>query len=111
MKIRIVAVLVMSASFLAAFAAEPGPKSGIDRSTFDTAVRPQDDLYRNVNGKWLRDSQIPADRPENGAFFELRDRSESQLRAIIEDANKPKDSADVRKIDDLYASFMDEARR
>jgi predicted metalloendopeptidase len=33
----------------------------IDFSAFDDAVRAQDDLFRHVNGRWLADTQIPAD--------------------------------------------------
>lgn len=86
-------------------------RSGIDLSHVDHAVRPQDDLYRHVNGTWLASAQIPADRPVDGAFHHLRDLSESRLRAIIEKAaaaDAPEGSVE-RKIGDLYASFMDEA--
>ena len=93
----------MLAGLLTTFAAEPTRKSGIDKSNFDPEVRPQDDLYRSVNGTWLKDATIPADRPADGAFFELRDRSDKQVRAIIEDAAKTKDNADAQKISDLYA--------
>ena len=58
-------------------------------------------------------TEIPADRSAYGSFFALRDKSEANLRAIIEKAAaSPDDSAgsDARKIGDLYASFMDEAR-
>ncbi len=114
MKTRVLAVVAPGAALftalLAAVAASPALKSGIDKGTFDPAVRPQDDLFRSVNGKWLRESVIPADRPATGAFNELRDRSEERVRAIIEDAAKHPDDADSRNISDLYASFMDEAR-
>jgi putative endopeptidase len=93
-----------------ASAGDPVLKSGIDKKTFDPAVRLQDDLFRSVNGKWLKEAAIPADRPANGAFYELRDRSEEHVRAIIEDAANTKDNADAQKISDLYASFMDPAR-
>jgi putative endopeptidase len=92
------------------FAAEPVLKSGIDKSNFDPAVRAQDDLFRNVNGKWLKEAMIPSDRPATGAFFELRERSEKQVQTIIEDAAKTKNNADAQKINDLYISFMDEAK-
>jgi putative endopeptidase len=93
------------------FAAEPSvPKSGIDKTQFDPSVRPQDDLYRSVNGKWLKEAVIPSDRPADGAFFSLRERSEKQVKTVIEDAAKTKENADAQKISDLYASFMDEAK-
>jgi putative endopeptidase len=112
MKTRTITSLAILAGFLAAFAAEPGSalKSGIDKGNFDSAVRPQDDLFLSVNGKWLKESKIPGDRPADGAFFELRDLSEKRVKGIIEDAAKMQDNADARKISNLYASFMDEAK-
>ena len=84
--------------------------SGIDTSTFDPSTKPQDDLFRHVNGKWLKEAKIPADRSSDGAFYKLRDDSERQLRALIEEAAKAGDSAkgEAKKVGDLYTSFMDE---
>jgi putative endopeptidase len=85
-------------------------RSGIDMSNVDRDVRPQDDLYRHLNGTWLRTAEIPADRPIDGGFHKLRDESEINIRRIIEEAAKnPDSSPEARKIGDLYASFMDEA--
>ena len=75
--------------------------SGLDLRYVDPTVRSQDDLYKHVNGTWIRDHEIPADRPIDGAFLALRDLSEERVRDIITDA--PVDS----KIGAFYASFMD----
>jgi putative endopeptidase len=107
---RILAAVAALASVTAVVAADPAPKSGIDKGNFDPDVRPQDDLFRHVNGKWLKGAKIPSDRPADGAFFALRDLSEARVRTIIEDAAKAKDDADARKIHDLYVAFMDEAQ-
>ena len=87
------------------------PISGIDLSTFDHTVRPQDDLYQHVNGAWLKTTEIPDDRPLEGTFTALRDGSEIAVRDIIEEAAaKGADASGIeRKIGDLYNSFMDEA--
>lgn len=87
------------------------PISGIDLSTIDHTVRPQDDLYRHVNGAWLKATEIPDDRPLEGTFTALRDGSEMAVRDIIEEAAAKGDAASgiERKIGDLYNSFMDEA--
>jgi len=88
-------------------------RSGVDRSGFDTSVRPQDDFFRHVNGGWIARTEIPADQPIYGSFLQLRNKSESDLRAIIEAAAAKTDSPDgseARKIGVLYASFMDQAR-
>ncbi|TLM87602.1 M13 family metallopeptidase [Pseudarthrobacter sp. NamE5] len=87
------------------------PISGIDLSTIDHTVRPQDDLYQHVNGAWLKATEIPDDRPLEGTFTALRDGSEIAVRDIIEEAAAKGDAATgiERKIGDLYTSFMDEA--
>ncbi|WP_309126083.1 hypothetical protein, partial [Kocuria sp.] len=51
--------------------------SVFDLAGFDRSVRPQDDLYRHVNGSWLRRTEIPDDKPSVGAFIELRDQAEA----------------------------------
>lgn len=87
------------------------PISGIDLSTFDHTVRPQDDLYQHVNGAWLKATEIPDDRPLEGTFTALRDGSEIAVRDIIEEAAAKAGAATgiERKIGGLYSSFMDEA--
>ncbi|HJU70757.1 MAG TPA: M13-type metalloendopeptidase [Paucimonas sp.] len=86
--------------------------SGIDMKNFDSAVRAQDDFYRHVNGAWLEKTEIPADKSGWGAFYELREETLPQLRAIIEDTLKGAGTAnsEAQKISGLYASFMDEQK-
>jgi predicted metalloendopeptidase len=87
--------------------------SGIDLTYVDPAVRPQDDFYRAVNGKWLDTFPMPPDKARYGAFDKLRDDTELQLKAIIEDVAKATNAApgsETQKIRDLYNSFMDEAK-
>ena len=79
-----------------------------DFADFDPEVRVQDDLYRHVNGRWLRDTEIPADKPLTGAFVDLRDQAEIAVRDIITTLESGEPGSDEAKIADLYASFMDE---
>ena len=85
-------------------------KSGIFQGNFKAAIRPQDDMYRHVNGGWLDTSEIPSDRAADGAFYFLRDESEKNVRTIIEELAKQGGPAgsNAQKIGDLYADFMDE---
>jgi len=87
--------------------------SGIDLSYVDPAVRPQDDFYRAVNGKWLDTFEMPVDKARYGSFDKLREDTELQLKAIVEDVAKSTDAApgsEAQKIRDLYNSFMNEAK-
>ncbi|MEN4474170.1 M13 family metallopeptidase [Mycolicibacterium cosmeticum] len=90
--------------------------SGIDLTFVDAEVRPQDDLFGHVNGRWLTDYEIPADRATDGAFRTLADRAEEQVRDLITeaaesggagDAQRSSGPTDATRIGDLYASFMD----
>ena len=84
-------------------------RSGLDLSNVDAGARPQDDLFGHVNGRWLADHQMPADRATDGAFRLLADRAEEQVRDIITEAaaSKAAEGTDPQRIGDLYASFMD----
>jgi putative endopeptidase len=101
-------------SLLAADPAAPvaGATSGIDFQYIDNSVRLQDDFFRHVSGKWLDTVEIPPDRARFGAFDALRDLSEKRLHEVIESLAKGEaaNDPDAKKIADLYASFMDEAR-
>ena len=83
--------------------------SGLELSAFDRSQRPQDDLYRYVNGAWLATNAIPADRSRWGSFDRLQEEANANLRAILESA-APEGDAEAAAVRALYASFMDEAR-
>ena len=70
-----------------AVAQNPRP-SGIDFSGVDATVRPQDDLFRHVNGRWLLSTEIPADKSNYGSFTALADSARENVRAIIEESAK-----------------------
>src|SRR6478735_8900789 len=99
-----------------AAAPAPAPKpltAGVDPSGFDKTVRPQDDLYKFVNGAWLAKTEIPPDRGAYGGFYEAIDRTQERLRAIAEGVSKTANKApgsDQQKLGDFFAAFMDEAR-
>ena len=81
------------------------------REGMNPDIRPQDDLFGYVNGNWLENVEIPADRSSWGPFVQLADVAEEQVRGIIEAcADGTLVDEDARKIGDLYASFMDTER-
>jgi putative endopeptidase len=73
----------------------------------DAAVRPQDDLYRHVNGQWLATAEIPADKPGTGAFLKLRDDAEAAIRDIVTGLSGSPAGGEAWKVEQLYADFMD----
>jgi predicted metalloendopeptidase len=85
---------------------------GVDTAQMDTAVKPGDDFFRYVNGKWLATAAIPPDKARYGMFDALRDKAEVDVRALVEELGRtPAPAGTVRqKVADLYASWMDEAR-
>ena len=85
-------------------------KPGLDIASFDTNTRPQDDLFRHTNGKWLDEVEIPADQAIYGSFMILRDLSEERVREILEDAAANPKPGVSQKIGDMYASFLNEER-
>ena len=82
------------------------------RAGMDHDIRPQDDLFGHVNGRWLATEEIPSDRSSWGPFVQLADEAEEQVRVIIEElaagtaADVP-DADEATKIAALFASFMD----
>ncbi|WP_295750569.1 M13-type metalloendopeptidase [Undibacterium sp.] len=89
------------------------PSSGLELQWLDKSVRPQDDFFQFMSGKWLATVEIPADRARFGSFDQLRDLSEQRSFDIIKnlaaDSKLPVGS-NQKKIADLYNSFMDETR-
>lgn len=88
-------------------------KSGINLDALDRSTRPQDDLFRFVNGTWLDTTEIPGDRARFGTFDILREQSTVRVRDLIESAAADHDSGPrtpKRQVGDLYASFTDTER-
>ncbi|MFC4785793.1 M13 family metallopeptidase [Nocardioides sp. MAHUQ-72] len=83
------------------------------REGMNPAIRPQDDLFGHVNGRWLDETEIPSDRSSWGPFVQLADAAEEQVHRIIEDLAAAVTRGDeglgddARKIGDIFASFMD----
>jgi predicted metalloendopeptidase len=111
MKAHLLSALTLALLAGAVSAANLG--SGIATEYIETTVRPQDDFFQHLNGKWLSKTEIPADKSSWGAFEKLADDTKPQLRAIIEAAaadTTKLPGSDAQRIGDFYASYMDEAK-
>ena len=85
-------------------------RSGIELSELSPEIRPQDDLFRHVNGAWLDRTEIPDDKARWGSFHLIAEQAEKDVHAIIEEAQSAPEGTEARKVGDLYASFMDTER-
>lgn len=87
---------------------------GINMSYMDKSVRPQDDFYNYVNGTWIKNTEIPADKTRWGSFDELRQNTDKDALSILNEAMKNANYAstsDQGKAINLYKTFMDTAMR
>lgn len=87
--------------------------SGIIKKNMDTLVKPGDNFEAYVNGTWLKNTKIPADKSSYGAFDFIYDKSQEDVKAIIEAAAKSNaaNGSNEQKIGDFYASYMDQKTR
>ncbi|RUO80054.1 peptidase M13 [Idiomarina tyrosinivorans] len=84
-------------------------ESGVILENFDHSVRPQDDFYQYVNGTWMKNTEIPADRSSIGAFYDLYQQNQKRLRDIIEKSanGSPEMGTNEQKVGDFYNAYMD----
>ncbi len=88
--------------------------SGIDKANMDTNIRPQDNFYRYINGGWMNSHNIPGDKTAIGSFYDLRDKADEDVNAIIEELAATDDlimGSDEQKVADLFRSYMNSETR
>jgi putative endopeptidase len=87
---------------------------GINLNFMDKSVKPSDNFFRYVNGTWLDQTDIPADRTRWGSFDELREKTDKDMMLILKEAlNNPTYTAetDQGKALNLYRTIMDTVTR
>jgi len=85
--------------------------SGIDSGGFNESVRPQDDFFDYVNGAWIENTEMPADKARWGNFDVLGEKSQKDIRALVEEVSSAQDvvaGSPSQKIRDFYNAYMDE---
>ncbi|KUE80119.1 peptidase M13 [Aeromonas schubertii] len=103
---------LVALALLAGCQSTPPRHSGLQGANMDLGVKPGDDFFRYANGHWLGTARIPADRPADGAFYALRDRSLADVKVLVDEAVKANASeGSDQQIAALYESYMDRTRR
>jgi putative endopeptidase len=83
--------------------------SGVITQNMDTTIKPGDNFHAYVNGRWIKKTPIPADRPVYGASDEVRDKVQAEVKIIIEESASSNSvpGTEGQKIGDFYKSFID----
>jgi len=92
----------------------PKKTPGINVPFMDKSVKPSDDFFKFVNGTWLKNTEIPADKTRWGSFDELRQNTDKDALAILKDATKNpkyKSNTDQGKAIIMYKAAMDTVAR
>jgi putative endopeptidase len=100
------------AAFVNKFA--DGGFHAIHLENMDRSVNPADDFYNYVNGTWMKNAAIPADRGRWGAFEQLGKQADSMTLAVLEEAlksGKYGPETDQGKAVGIYGSYLDTAKR
>ena len=84
---------------------------GVDLSLGDPRVGPGEDFFRHINGKWIDEFELPADKIVFGTLYALADQSQEQVQALIEGLidGEVEHGTPQQKVRDFYLSYMDES--
>ncbi|AZQ58938.1 M13 family peptidase [Maribacter sp. MJ134] len=119
-KSRILSVTGVAALFLAIGcksevneAPEKELTSGILKEYMDTSVEPGNDFTGYVNGTWVKNTEIPADKSSYGVGYIVHEESEENVKKIIEESASGdfEKGSDEQKVGDLFQSYMNMEKR
>lgn len=84
-------------------------KHFIETGFIDSSVKPSDDFYRFVNGKWLDTVRIPNDQSGVGSFYGLDITTRKRVKSLLENVSKgnAKPGSIEQLVGDFYISGMD----
>ncbi|MGL1889518.1 MAG: M13 family peptidase [Reichenbachiella sp.] len=87
--------------------------SGLYLENMDTTVNPGDNFQFFVNGTWINNTEIPADKSSYGTMGILHEESQENVKMIIEDCASGDfaSGSDEQKVGDLYSSYMNMDKR
>jgi putative endopeptidase len=81
---------------------------GIELDARDESVKPGDNFFLYAGGTWYNNFEMPSDKTRYGAFDKLAERSEEQVKVIIEEISGGENlNADQQLISNFYSAYMD----
>jgi len=103
-------LLTLMPCLMAADTSKDEKAPAFDPSNMDRSIHPGDDFYQYVNGGWIERNPVPSDKTKYNEFKIVEDRTEEQVRKLVEQASNntsAKDSSLDWKIGRLYRRGMD----
>src|SRR6202000_425895 len=107
-------ICLVSASLSACHTAtEPNPsqRAFVDVSGIDSSIKPGDDFFRYVNGRWYDTAKIADDQTGVGSYMFMNIPQKQLLQNILDSLSKTQHTPGSidQKVGDFYASGMDTA--
>ena len=105
-------MMAMASMSLMTMAQEP-LNSGLDKTDFNTSVRPGDDFYEYACGGWMKKHPLPAAYSRYGSFDRLQEDNDKRINGILSELqnNSYEQGTIEQKLSDLYKLAMDSVRR
>ena len=90
---------------------EEATRKFIETGYMDSSVKPGDNFFMFVNGKWIDTAKIPSTETGVGAFLDLYNITKNRLHNILDSLSKGnfKKGSIEQEVGDFYASGMDSA--
>ena len=84
-------------------------KKFLDLASIDSSVKPGDNFYLFVNGKWINKTKVPASQSGVGGFTDLYYETQDVLHHLLDSLSKANLTPGTiqQKVGDYYASGMD----
>ncbi|MEP1449236.1 MAG: M13 family metallopeptidase [Paraglaciecola sp.] len=81
---------------------------GVELDARDESVQPGDDFFKYAGGTWYDNFEMPSDKTRYGAFDKLAERSETQIKALVEEISSGKNlNPEQQMIANFYSAYMD----
>jgi putative endopeptidase len=81
---------------------------GIELDARDESVKPGDDFFKYAGGTWYKNFEMPSDKTRFGAFDKLAERSEAQIKALVEEIVQNTNlNPEQQMVANFYTAYMD----
>ena len=81
---------------------------GIELDARDESVKPGDDFFKYAGGTWYKNFEMPSDKTRFGAFDKLAERSEAQIKALVEEIVQSTNlNPEQQMVANFYTAYMD----